>query len=357
MSRKRKQKIEKTPVKADITALSHDGRGIAKLDGKTTFIRGGLPGETVEFIYSRKSAKFDEGQVSEVLSPAANRVEPPCEFFGLCGACNFQHLNPSDQIQHKQTVLLEQLKHIAGTEPAEILPPLTAETEGYRRKARLGVRYVRKKERVLVGFREIAGRYLADMRSCKILHPSVGQELQALAELIQSLSLYEEIPQIEVAVGDDATALVFRHLKPLPEEDQTALIEFAKPKGLHIYLQSGGPETVKQIYPMPATNRLSYHLLDQSLTLQFHPNDFTQVNAAINQQMLTQALGLLDLKPNETALDLFCGLGNFSLALAKQCQHVTAIEGEKAMVERGYENAKLNGIDNITFPSSQPSQH
>jgi 23S rRNA (uracil1939-C5)-methyltransferase len=335
-----------------ITDLSHDGRGIAHINGKTTFVKGALPNETVSAQYTNKRSQFDEAQLVEVITPSAERVQPPCQHFGVCGGCSIQHMSPALQIQHKQQVLLNQLKHFGHVEPESILPPLTGPTLGYRRKGRLGVRYVRKKQRLLVGFREINGRMLADLKQCEVLDPRVGKKLTDLAALITNLTHYDHIPQIEVAAGDDKVALIFRHMVALDDVEKQQLCAFGQAHHFDIYLQPAGMDSIHKIYPDDGNLRLSYKLPHEQLELLFHPADFTQVNIDINQQMIQQALNLLDLSSTDTVLDLFCGLGNFTLPMAKHCRHVTGVEGDANMVKRGYENAQHNHIENVDFYSA-----
>lgn len=347
--RKGKKNQSKTPEITEITGLSHDGKGIAKIHGKTTFIRGALPGEKVSFLYRSKKSQFDEGMIETVITASDDRVTPPCDFYGLCGGCDLQHLDPKKQIEYKQAILLEQIEQMTKTKPTTLLPPLTAKTLGYRRKARLGVRYVNKKERVLVGFRELNGRYQADMNRCETLHPKIGHNIAAFSELITRLDAYQTIAQIEVAVGDDAAALVFRHLEDLSENDLAKLIAFGAEQDFHIYLQPKGPDSVHRIYPNKGLERLQYQLDQQNLRFAFHPIDFVQINREINQAMVSQAITLLDVNQNDIVLDLFCGLGNFSLPLAQKAKHVVALEGDQQMVERGTANAAYNTLTNIEF--------
>lgn len=346
---RRKPKVTREIFQTDITSLSHDGRGIAHVNGKTTFLHGGLPGETVTFTYLKRFGKYDEARVMSVLTAAAERVKPPCAHFGTCGGCSLQHLNHAHQIAHKERVLLEQLQHIGKITPEQVLPPLTGPTTGYRNKARLGVRYVRKKEKMLVGFRELDGRFLADIDHCSVLNPAVGEHLQTLQQFMTSLSIYEHIPQLEIAVSADVAALIFRHLQPFNQEDLEKLRNFGQTHNFYIYLQSGGHATVSLLWPEQKEQRLTYTLPEQQLTLQFHPSDFTQVNTTINQQMVTQALALLQPQRTDHILDLFCGLGNFTLALAQHSAQATGIEGEATLVAQAKENAELNSIANATF--------
>jgi len=349
MSRKRKQSLPLTPITATTRALSHDGRGIANINGKATFISFALAHEDVMFTYSKKHGTFDEGILTSVTKPSSDRVTPPCTYFGTCGGCALQHLAPAQQVQHKQTVFLEQLQAIAGVQPLTLLPPLTAKQTGYRRKARLGVKYVIKKEKLFIGFRELDARYLTDMDSCEILEPSVGKQITLLTDLVSSLKAFDHIPQIEIAVGDDITALIFRHLKPFEPEDIEKLIALGKNHGFAIYLQPKGPDTIHKLHPNDGQDLLTYRLPDLNLTYFFHPVDFIQVNREMNIKMVNLALELLDIKQDETVLDLFCGLGNFSLPLAQRAKHVLAIEGDDLMVKRAQMNANYNNISNVDF--------
>ncbi len=332
-----------------IQSITHDGRGVALLNNKTTFVSGALPGEKVVCQMIRQHRRYNEAKVVEVITPAPERVDPPCAHYGVCGGCSMQHIEIQAQIRFKQDALLNQLKHIGKVEPQEILPPMMGHPWGYRRKARLGVRYVIKKEKLLVGFREKFSNYLADIQECKVLHPSVGTQLLALSTLIRSLSQYDHIPQIEIAVSDEVTALVIRHMTPLPETDLSALCQFGKDHNCHIYLQPGSPESVHKIWPKDEDLFLRYFLPDYQLEMQFHPLDFTQVNSEMNREMIAQAIRLLDLKSSDTVLDLFCGLGNFTLPIARFAKRVIGIEGSMQMVNRATFNAKHNQITNSEF--------
>ncbi len=345
----RRQRKPHPELDVTIHTLSHDGRGITTIEGKTTFVHGALAGETVTCKVTQQHRRYNEGIATVIKVAAPERVTAPCPHFGVCGGCSMQHMSVSDQIQFKQKTLLEQLQHFGKVVPETLLAPITGEAWGYRRKARLGVRYVIKKEKLLVGFREKFSNYLADIQSCLVLHPSVGTRITALAELIASLNQYEHIAQIEVAVGDKVTALVFRHLTPLPETDCVKLSEFGKATGLHIYLQPNSPEQIHQLWPENQTELLSYAIPDYDLTMQFHPLDFTQVNAEINLLMIKQAMQLLAPGSEDRILDLFCGLGNFTLPLARFAKEVIGIEGSDVMVKRAEMNAQYNHIDNAKF--------
>jgi len=342
-----KEKLPDQPVRVTIESLSHDGRGVARVDGKTVFVDGALPGEEVSFLYTRRARKHDEGRVRELHSLSAHRVEPRCEAFAVCGGCSLQHLAPEQQILAKQQTLLDNLQRIGKVQPGRVLDALTGPVWGYRNKARLGVKYVRKKGRVLVGFREKRSPFLADIARCEVLHAAVGPRFAELAELVQGLQARERIAQIEVAVGDDSAVLVFRNLDPLSPGDMQTLIDYAKHTGLHIYLQPGGPDSIELLWP--ERSDLYYRLADHDLTLHFLPTDFTQVNPAINPPMIRQALELLELQPQHRVLDLFCGLGNFTLPMARRAAQVTGVEGDTALVQRARDNAAANGLNNVDY--------
>ncbi len=263
-----------------------------------------------------------------------------------------QHIHVDTQLRLKQKTVLEQLQHFGKIIPDDITPPITGKTEGYRGKARLGVRFVIKKNKMLVGFREKSSRYLADIETCSVLDPRVGPHLLAIRELVSSLEQYDHIPQIEVAAGEFDIALVFRHLTPLPQTDIEKLIAFGQQHHFHVYLQPNLPDPLKKIWPADKNYRLSYSLPDHAISFRFHPLDFTQVNSEINQRMINQAIDWLSPSEEDNILDLFCGLGNFSLPLARLSKHVTGVEGSDDMVERAKENAILNQLANTNFYSA-----
>jgi 23S rRNA (uracil1939-C5)-methyltransferase len=282
-----------------------------------------------------------------VHEPSPHRVEPKCPHFGVCGGCSLQHLEAGEQIGAKQRVLLDNLKHIGKVTPDEVLPPLGGPVWGYRGKARLGIKDVVSKGRVLVGFREKHSSHLADLRRCEVLHPSIGERIPTIAGLIGQLQARSRMPQVEVAVTDSVTALVFRHLDPLGESDRDRLKQFARDQGFHVYLQPGGPDSVRPLWPEDAA--LSYTLPAQGIAIGFRPTDFTQINTAINRQMVEHVLRLLELDGSHRVLDLFCGLGNFTLPLARHAAEVVGVEGDAGLVERARGNAIRNGIGNATF--------
>ena len=349
MSRNRKPRgVKNSPLmEATIESLTLEGLGVARVDGKAVFIDGALPGEQVTFRYTSHKAKHDEGRVETVVTASPERVEPKCQHFGVCGACSWQHIALDAQIRHKQQAMLNNLKHIGKVEPESTFEPLTADGWAYRRKARLGARWVRKKEKALVGFREKDGGFLADLQRCEILHPTLGEHLTDFQDLVSSLDARESIPQIEVAVGDNATALVVRHMEALSEGDTAKLLAFAREFDYQLYLQPKGPDTVHCIYP--ENPELYYEHPQFNTRVNFAPLDFFQVNQSLNREMVARAVALLDPQADETVLDLFCGLGNFTLPLARSAAKVIGVEGEMAMVERARAAAHANGIHNTDY--------
>ena len=330
-----------------ITDLGHDGRGVARVDGKAVFVADALPDERVRARLVRRHRQFDDAQCVEVLRAAPRRVVPRCIHFGVCGGCALQHLEPSAQIEAKQRALAENFARIGKVEPQHWLPPLSAEPWGYRRRARLSVKYVPKKGKTLVGFRERDPRFVADLSRCEVLDPALGEKLDVLGALLDSLDGAAAIPQIEFSAGDDLHALVFRHLQPFSSRDQQGLIAFGREHGFAILLQPGGTDSVHLLYPEDL--RLHYRLDDYDLDLEFAPLDFVQVNARLNQKMIAHALQLLDPQPQDHVLDLFCGLGNFSLPIARRAGFVCGVEGEADLIERARANAVHNGITNAEF--------
>ena len=348
MSKRRRNKIPEGLFTADIESLSHEGRGVAHIEGKTVFIENALPGEQVEFKYVSKRAKFDQGVAENIITANDQRITPECQYFGYCGGCSLQHMKPEAQLAHKQSVLLEQFTHLGNVQPETVLPPLEGPSFGYRHKARLAAKHVIKKEKVLVGFREKRSAFVADIKECKVLHPDVGLKFEALQQLIEGLSILNQIPQIEAAVSDNGTALVFRHLADFTEEDIAKLIAFEDEHHLKLFLQPGGYDSVHRL-KKDEDDELFYKLDDHDITIYFKPVDFTQINVEINQKMINLAIELLDPKEDEHILDLFCGVGNFTLPLARKAKSVVGIEGDKGLVERAKKNATRNQIDNADF--------
>lgn len=332
---------------AEVSALSHDGRGIARVSGKAVFVAGVLPGERARLRTMRRHRQYDEAALVELLDRAPDRVEPRCPHFGTCGGCTLQHLAPSAQLAAKQRVLADNFERIGNLKPRRWLEPVTGSEWGYRRKGRLSVKWVEKKSRVLVGFRERDPRYVADLSVCHTLVPEVGNRIRDLAALLGSLEARASIPQIEIAAGDDVIALTFRHLQPLGESDRAALLEFGRRRNLAILLQPGGADSVVPLWP--ESLRLAYTIAGQGVELEFEPLDFVQVNGGVNAKMVALAIELLAVDPGDRVLDLFCGIGNFTLPLARLAADVTGVEGEAALVARARANAARNGIDNARF--------
>jgi 23S rRNA (uracil1939-C5)-methyltransferase len=350
MSRRPTSKpLPKQPVGATVTSFTHDGRGVAHVNGKATFIHGGLPGEQVDFIYTGIHRDYDEGRVDSVHIASPDRIEPHCPHYGICGGCSLQHLASEAQVASKAALLQDQLQRIGKVAAETALPPLGSHVWGYRQKARLSVKYVAKKGRVLVGFRERSSPFLAALESCPVLHPDMGARLLELGDVLIRLSVRDRIPQLEVAIGEDGgRALIIRILEDVTEDDHAILREYEQASGFVIYLQRSGPDSVQTLSPGDAPS-LFYALPDHGVRFEFLPNDFTQVNFRINRLMVERVLALLDLQASDRALDLYCGLGNFTLPMARLAHHVTGVEGSKASVERARHNALLNGIGNVDF--------
>jgi 23S rRNA (uracil1939-C5)-methyltransferase len=330
----------------DIIDLAHDGRGVARVDGKTVFIDDALPGERVEWRRAKRGRNFDEGRLQRVVEPASDRVEPRCAHFGVCGGCVLQHLAPQRQLEFKQRQLQEALTRLGKVTPEEILPPLQGGVWNYRRRARLAARWVPKKERTVLGFRERATSYIADVKRCEVLLPPVDSLIEPLSLLLTALSVRNRVPQIEVAVADNAVALVVRVLEELTAADRELLLQFARQHSVQIYIQPGGYETIA---PLGEVTPLEYRLPQFDVTVRFQPSDFVQVNGELNARMVARAIELLAPAPADRVLDLFCGLGNFSLPIARSGAHVVGVEGDAGLVARARQNAALNGIDNVEF--------
>jgi 23S rRNA (uracil1939-C5)-methyltransferase len=346
------------PETAEVVGLTHDGEGIVRA-GKTVFVAGALPGETVSFERTRKHRRHDDGRLLEVLQPAAERVTPRCAHFGVCGGCALQHLAPESQLRLKEQELRDTLERVARVECRTWLPPLRGPVWSYRRRARLGAKFVPKKGKVVVGFRERLAPYVADVTRCEVLAAPVGAMVQPLGEVLGELDIRQHVPQIEVAVADNATALVLRVLKTPTERDRGKLRDFAARHAVRLFLQSGGPDSVEELavgesadetVRQPAgTVPLNYGLPAFDLTLDFAPTDFVQVNGAVNQALVARALELLRPNPESRVLDLYSGLGNFTLALARFAGRVVGVEGEAGLVERARHNAHRNRLSNVEF--------
>jgi len=349
MGRGRK-KLSDQPFELDIISLDSRGLGLAVLDEKNLHVFDALPGEKVVARYLFGRSQRGKAETLEVLQPSDDRVQARCPHFGYCGACSLQHLSMDAQLGRKQAVLLQSLKDTGFVEPASVYAPLSGPQWNYRRKARLSVRDVAAKDRVLVGFRERNGRYVADMDECHILHKEIADALPKLSRLIEALECRATIPQIEVACGDECSALIIRHLEEFSANDVESLRLFSRETGLGIFLQAAGPDSIHLLEPEDL--QLEYALEPLGLRFHFEPLDFTQVNGELNQQMVMRALELLDPQAEDNILDLFCGLGNFTLPLAIRAGSVTGVEGSEAMVERGRSNASLNDLENVEFHSA-----
>lgn len=335
------------PDPVRIESLSHDGRGVTHIDGKAIFVEGALPNELVKMSALKQTRQYDDAIVDEIIEPSDERVNPKCEVFGVCGGCALQHLQHEKQITYKQQSLLDNIQKMSKILPNEILAPIQSQAWEYRYKARLGVRYVKAKKKIYIGFREKHSRYLARMDACEVLDARVGKNLEVIADAILKLSCYDKIAQIELAISENAVALVFRNLVELTDDDKVILSELGKDKNYHIYLQPKGPKTVSLLYP--ESSELSYSLPEYDLKLVHLAIDFTQVNPFINPLMIKQALDLLDLNDKDDVLELFCGIGNFTLPIARTANSVVAVEGEKSLVDRANENAERNGISNVEY--------
>jgi 23S rRNA (uracil1939-C5)-methyltransferase len=326
-----------------IESLDHEGRGVARLDGKTIFVEGALPGECVEYVSYRKKPSYEVAQTLRILRPSGDRVTPRCPHFGVCGGCSMQHLDASAQVAAKQRVLEDNLWRLGRVRPGQLYAPIYGMAWGYRHRARLSVRLVPKKGGVLVGFHEKKSSYIATMGQCEILPPHLSALLLPLRELIGALSIRDQVPQIEVAVGEHITALVLRIMESPTSADESLLRDFADQRGVVFYLQPKGPATAYRFYPLDA-RPLSYCLPEYGVEHFFSPTEFTQVNPSINRMLVRRAMTLLDPCPGDRVADMFCGLGNFTLPIARSGASVLGIEGSAELVRRAGENAAANGL-------------
>ena len=332
-----------TENKVKIESLDQEGRGVARIDGKVIFIEGALTGEIVSYSSYRKKPSFELALVTEIHTTSSMRVQPKCKHFGVCGGCSMQHLEARAQVAVKQRILEDSLWHIGKVKAETMLPPIYGQAWGYRERARISVKHVIKKGKTLVGFHEKRSSFVADMQSCEILAPKIAQLLPLLAELISGLSIRDRLPQIEVAVGEHVDALVLRVMEPPSGEDEAALRAFADKHDIQFWLQSGGPDTVTPFHPLNAP-QLSYSLPEFGINMPFAPSEFTQVNSALNRVMISRAMRLLDPRPGERIADFFCGLGNFTLPIARSGAQVVGIEGSAALVARAEQNAAGNSL-------------
>jgi 23S rRNA (uracil1939-C5)-methyltransferase len=341
------KRIDGGPEEADVVDLSHEGHGVVRIDGKAVFVPDALPGERILLRRRRRHRNFDEAVLESVLRPSPHRAAAPCPHFGSCGGCALQHLAPGVQLDFKRAQLIENLARLGGVSPERLVEPVTGPVWGYRRRARLGVKFVARKGRVLAGFRERSAPYVADLHGCMVLAPPADRLIDPLAAMIGELSIAARVPQVEVAVADDACAMVLRVLEPPSPADLARLREFASTHAVRIYLQSGGPSSVEPLDP--DAGPLHYVLAGAGISIEFEPTDFVQVNRAVNEAMVQRAIELLAPTPGDDVLDLFCGLGNFSLPLARHAASVTGVEGDASLVRRAKSNALRNGIGNVEF--------
>lgn len=332
-----------TENKVTIESLDQEGRGVAHFEGKVIFIEGALPGEVVSYTSYRKKPAFEQAQVATIYKSAPMRVQPKCKHFGVCGGCSMQHLDARAQVAVKQRILEDGLWHIGKVKAETIMPAIYGQTWGYRERARISVKHVIKKGKTLVGFHEKRSSFVADMQSCEILAPKIARLLPLLAELVSSLSIRDRLPQIEVAVGEQVDALVLRVMDTPTHADEALLRAFADQHDIQFWLQTKGPETIVPFYPLDAP-ALSYSLPEFNITMPFAPSEFTQVNSALNRVMISRAMRLLNPQPGERIADLFCGLGNFTLPIARSGAQVVGIEGSDALVKRAQQNADHNGL-------------
>jgi len=369
MAKRRRQttKVSKNLIECEILRLGHDGRGIAKHEGKTQFVEGALPTEKVKARYITQRSKFDELNTVEILNASPERVTPPCRYADVCGGCSLQYMSVAAQIGYKEGVLKEQFKHFGNLTSSEWFEPIVGESEGYRTKARLGVVYVGARDEVIIGFREKRNKLITNIEHCVVLDPRAGNSLSDFRELVASLSIRQHIPQIEIAMGDCTAALVMRHMVAFTEDDLVKLRLFGEQFNFEIYLQPDDASTVHKIWPENTIDRLYFTLSlpelspskylssengevkQKELNLAFHPTDFTQVNSGVNRKMIIRALEWLDIQSTDRVLDLFCGLGNFTIPMACLAKEVVGIEGSEMMVARGRENAELNDLNNVSF--------
>ena len=360
---RRPRKLPTEPILAEIRDLAHDGRGVGQvigivgdeaadtsqttLAGKTVFVHGALPGERVQARLIARNRQFDEAVVTQVLTASPDRITPQCAWYEQCGGCALQHMGHGAQVHWKHKRLVDNLERIGQVSPKRWAEPIVGEAWGYRRRARLSVRNVPGKGRVLVGFRERQGRFVADIGHCEVLDGVFAHRLESLSELIGQLSIPSAIPQIEVAVGDVGAALILRHLEPLDSDDLMELKRWSDANEIAIYLQSKGPDTVTRL--IPEHHEMAYQVTQDKLRLSFGPQQFIQVNASVNERLIARALDWLDVSPDDRVLDLFCGLGNFTLPLAKRAGQVIGVEGAADLVESARANARANDIENAEF--------
>ena len=332
---------------ATTQSLDHEGRGIARVDGKAVFIEGALPGERVEYTVRRARPNYEQGDTVRVLKASAQRVAPRCPHYGVCGGCSMQHLDEDAQAAVKQRILEDALWHLGKLRPGVILPAIHGPAWGYRYRARLGIRVVPSKGGLRIGFHERRSSYIVDMRECPVLPARVSAMLPRLRDMLAGLSIADRLPQVEIAIGDgDVAVFVFRNLQPLSRADEKRISAFADAEDIQAWFQPGGPETATPLHPLEAP-ALAYTLPEFNVRMDFRPTDFTQVNVHVNRLLIRRSMQLLDPRPGERIGDLFCGLGNFSLPIARRGAYVVGVEGSDALVARALENARCNGLESL----------
>ncbi|MDX9716823.1 23S rRNA (uracil(1939)-C(5))-methyltransferase RlmD [Thauera sp. AutoDN2] len=332
---------------ATTQSLDHEGRGIARVDGKAVFIEGALPGERVEYTVRRARPNYEQGDTVRVLKASAQRVAPRCPHYGVCGGCSMQHLDEDAQAAVKQRILEDALWHLGKLRPGVILPAIHGPAWGYRYRARLGIRVVPSKGGLRIGFHERRSSYIVDMRECPVLPARVSAMLPRLRDMLAGLSIADRLPQVEIAIGDgDVAVFVFRNLQPFSRADEKRISAFADAEDIQAWFQPGGPETATPLHPLEAP-ALAYTLPEFNVRMDFRPTDFTQVNVHVNRLLIRRSMQLLDPRPGERIGDLFCGLGNFSLPIARRGAYVVGVEGSDALVARALENARCNGLESL----------
>ncbi len=337
-------------MQGQIQSLTLEAQGVTRVDGKVYFVDGALPGETVEFEVKRSRRKHSHAKLLEIIErdDSNGRVEADCEYFGVCGGCSFRHYEQTRQLEVKQQALLDAFERIGKVLPEQVIKPITGDWLHYRRKARLGIRFVEKKGGALVGFREKNSSFITPLDQCLTLTKPLSALLPALASLVNQLSIKQKLPQIEIAQGDNQISLVFRHLEPLNQNDLDLMINFSMANNVQSYLQPKGLDSIHPLYPQ-SPEELFYELADCAVKFNFAATDFIQVNSQANQLLVNQAIEFLDLQHNDQVLDLYCGLGNFSLPIAQKCKSVLGVEGDKRLVDKAIANAKINNLDNVSF--------
>jgi 23S rRNA (uracil1939-C5)-methyltransferase len=334
----------------EVVDLSHDGRGVAVVGGSRVFVAGALPGERVVLRSHKRRRRYAEAELVAIAEPSAARVDPPCAYFGVCGGCALQHLDYQAQVEFKQDVLAEALGRIGKVTPKRWLAPLTGSQWHYRRRARLGVKYVAAKDRVLVGFRERSARFIADMAECRVLVRPMDRLPTELAAVLADSALRDRVPQVEIAIGDSAGAMILRTLDPPGQRDLDAFAALGERLDVDVYLQSGGPDTVRALGAEP--RQLAYELPSEHVRIEFEPGDFIQVNAEMNRVMVAAALEAAEIDASDRVLDLYCGIGNFSLPLARRAREVLGVEGAGPLVARAAHNAARNDVHNARFATA-----